>query len=65
MRVKIAYKKSNCPLMNCENIFKFVRDNCYNSYINTPKMDYTMWFYNIYKRVVCNASRETTIQINR
>ncbi len=42
MRVKIAHKKSNCLLMNCENIFKFERDSCYSSYINTPKMDYTM-----------------------
>ena len=37
MRVKIAYNKSNCPLMICENIFKFMRDSCYSSYINTPK----------------------------
>ncbi len=42
MRVNIAHKKSNCHLMNCENIFKFMSDSCYNSYINTPKMDYIM-----------------------
>jgi len=42
MIVKITCKKLNPLLMICENIFKFVRDNCYNSYINTPKMDYIM-----------------------
>ena len=35
-------EKLNRHLMICENIFKFVRDNGYNSYINTPKMDYIM-----------------------
>jgi len=44
MRVKIADKKSNCPLMICKNIFNFERNKCYNSYINTPKMDDIMYF---------------------
>ena len=39
---KTLQKNLNALLMICENIFKFKRDNGYKSYINTPKMDYTM-----------------------
>ncbi len=59
MRVNIAYIKSNCPLMNCENIFNFERNKCYNSYINTPKMDDIMYFIT-YINELCGSLKNET-----
>ncbi len=29
----------------------------HTNYLYTPKMNSIMWFYHIYKRVVCNAKK--------